>query len=177
MRQTGFSFLKSYSKEFGGSSLVGKRKGMRPLSTKEPIHLVLKSSHSSFFSPSLRKVEFLVRAECQRFGIKLFNLAPNWNHIHLLIQIPSRAAYNKFIRSLSAQLVRLFSKILNKNLRGLFDLRPFTKIISWGRQFQNAFDYHILNQLEARGLMSRKKPKEKSKKNHSFVQFDALKSV
>jgi REP element-mobilizing transposase RayT len=155
MRQTGFSFLRDYKKEFGGSLLAGKRKIARPLSVKKPIHLVLKSTGSSCFNPGNRRLEFLIRSHANKYGIKLYAISLNWSHIHLLIRLPSREAYLAFIRTITSLMVSLLSKIKGKNLKGLFDLRPFTRIVSWGREFNTVIAYHELNQLEGRGLFSR----------------------
>lgn len=157
MKQTGFSFLKDYKKEFGGSLLVGKRKAARPLSVNRPIHLILKSTGSSCFNPGNRKIESLVRKHANRYGIKLYEISLNWSHIHLLIRLPSREAYLAFIRTMTSLVVSLLSKIKGKNLKGLFDLRPFNRIISWGREFKTVIAYHELNDLEGRGLICRKK--------------------
>ncbi len=43
MQQLNFFRPTSFKKEHGGSISTGKRKNRRPLSTKAPIHLVLKS--------------------------------------------------------------------------------------------------------------------------------------
>ncbi len=115
MRQATFSFLKDYKKEFGGSLLEGKRKTMRPLSTKHPLHLVLKSCHKGHFNPGNFSLEKLIRSQCQKFGIKIF------------------------------------------------DLRPFTRILSWGRDFKRGLDYQILNQMEALGLVRREKRAQKER--------------
>jgi len=157
MRQASFGFLRDYKKDFGGSLLQGKRKSARPLSTKQPIHLVLKSTGGRHFNPTNRKLEKLFRTQAQKYGLKIYDLALNWSHIHALISIPSRQAYLAFIRTLTAALVRLLSSTLGKSLKGLFDLRPFTRILSWGREFTSVRGYLELNQMEARGLLFRAK--------------------
>jgi REP element-mobilizing transposase RayT len=151
MRQTTFSFIKTnYKKEFGGSASQGRRKGQRPLATKVPIHLVLKSETHKIFNPRLKMLEQLLVVESKKHGIKIYDFAINWSHIHLVIKIPSRAAYKSWIRSLTSQLVQKLSAQLKQNLAGLFSLRPYTKILSWGRQFQNALKYQIYNYFEAK---------------------------
>jgi REP element-mobilizing transposase RayT len=118
MRQTGFSFLKNYKKEFGGSLLVGKRKTQRPLSTKMPIHLVLKSSHSRLFRPDDLRLAHLFKKEARRFGIKVYDFAVNWNHIHFLIQIPSRESYVRFIRAVTSGIVVVLSHKFGREMTG-----------------------------------------------------------
>ncbi len=157
MKQLGFGFIGDYKKEFGGSLLSGKRKTARPLSLRQPIHLVLKSSGSSCFVPGHRKMELLIKSHAKRYGIQLYEVSLNWSHIHLLVKLPSRDAYLAFIRTLTSLLVSLLSKLKGRSLKGLFDLRPFTKILSWGKQFKAVVAYHELNDLEGRGLLVRKK--------------------
>jgi len=164
MRQTAFGFLGDFKREFGGSLLEGKRKTTRPLSTKEPIHLVLKSTANRVFFPGDRRIENLIRNHAAKYKIKLYRVSLNWTHVHAIIQIPDRKAYNSFIRTVTAELVRLISKIKKIDLTGLFDLRPFTKIISWGRQFKGLFGYHDLNDLEAFGYNIKRDKKSKKQK-------------
>jgi REP element-mobilizing transposase RayT len=149
MRQTGFSFLKNYRKEFGGSLNVGKRKSRRPLSTKKPMHLILKSSRKKVFHPANKDLNEILRSDAKKFGIQIYDLAINWTHIHLLIKIPSREAYLRFIRSATSRFVTYFSQKAGWSMRGLFDLRPFTKILEWGKQFQNVIKYHVKNRLQS----------------------------
>ena len=158
MRQTSFGFLKDYKKEFGGSLLLGRRKSKRPLSTKHPLHLILKANQKGLFNPGNRLLENLIRSQCAKFNIQVFDFALNWSHIHLLIRIRDRQDYIKFIRSLTSILA---SKIRQSkpDLTEIFTLRPFTRIITWGRDFRNALSYQVLNQLESLNLITRKKKK------------------
>jgi hypothetical protein len=47
-------------------------------------------------------------------------------------------------------LVSYFEHKSGWNLKGLFDLRPYTRILTWGRQFKAVLKYSNLNKLEAR---------------------------
>jgi len=179
MRQLGFSFQNDYKKEFGGRLLCGKRKSARPLSTKKPIHLILKCSGKSVFNPSNRKLENLIRNQANKYGIKVYEVALNWTHIHLLIKLPSRDAYVAFIRTVTSLIVSFVSKsksFISKangvnlktkalDLKSIFDLRPYTKILSWGKQFQRVVEYVELNTLEALGLIMREKQDSIRKKS------------
>jgi REP element-mobilizing transposase RayT len=150
MRQTGFSFLKNYKKEFGGSLLTGRRKIRRPLSTKHPIHLVLRTNRAKLFHPGNVEMNALIIKVAKWSGIKIYDLAVNWSHIHLLIKIPDRSAYNRFVRVLNSRIVLYFEQKSGWKLKGLFELRPYTKILTWGRQFVRALNYQVLNQIEAK---------------------------
>lgn len=136
--------------EFGGSLLVGKKKLKRILTTKKPIHMVLKGNNES--SGPLFKHSKLLNREIKRwakkFQIKIFNFAIEKAHIHFTIKISSRQNYNKFIRALTGRIAQL--------LNFKFTLRPFTKILEWGRQFKNVIRYVVQNKEEALGLRSYK---------------------
>jgi len=189
MRQLGFSFQNNYKKEFGGSLLYGKRKSARPLSTKKPIHLILKCTGKRIFSPTDRKLENLIRHQSNKYGIKIYEVALNWTHVHLLIKLPSRDAYVAFIRTVTSLIVHFVSKskgFVSKtngvnlktkdlDLKSIFDLRPYTKILSWGKQFQRVVEYIELNILEALGLIVRAK-KDSVRKKKSIVSVGRKKS-
>lgn len=146
--------------EFGGGLLVGKRKGRRPFSRKAPIHLILKSLQAKgqfAFNPSNRKIEILIYKMAHRFQIKTMKITLNWSHIHLIIQVHDRKSYNRFIRALTGAMV-----LLLKAPKGFFELRPYTKIGTWGRQLKTWFDYSVKNELEAAGLIIKNKPLNKT---------------
>jgi len=67
--------------------------------------------------------------------------------------------------------VNLKTKALD--LKSIFDLRPYTRILSWGKQFQRVVEYLELNTLEALGLIVRKKKirKDPSKKLRELEKF------
>ncbi len=163
MRQISFGFASNYKKEFGGSLLKGSRKSIRPLSRKHPIHLVLKSDQKGVFNPGNRSLEDLIRSQAVKFGLQLYDFSLNWSHIHLLLRIPDRQNYVKFIRSLTSLLVVKIRE-LKPDLEVIFSLRPFTRVLSWGRDFKMALKYQVMNQLEALGFLQRTKPKRKPKR-------------
>lgn len=157
MRQSRFDFLRDYKLNFGGSPLQGKRKSARPLSFQKPLHLILKSSGSSFFNPGNRRLEDLFREHAKKHSIKIYALSLNWSHVHMLLKLPNRRSYLAFIRTVTAAVVLFISKLRGENKKGLFDLRPFTRILNWGRDFKNTLAYIEKNSLEAWGLSAKKK--------------------
>jgi REP element-mobilizing transposase RayT len=159
MRQTSFGFLKDYKKEFGGSLLQGKRKSKRPLSTKSPIHLILKANQKGVFNPTSRELKLLIRETAKKFNIQLYDLALNWSHIHFLIRIKDRQDHVRFIRALCS-LITATLKFKEK----LFTLRPFTRVLSWGRDLKYGFNYLIINQMESFGLIRRTNSKKKPRR-------------
>jgi REP element-mobilizing transposase RayT len=157
LRQIDFGFLQKQSLSFGGSSLLGKRKTARPLSTKKPLHLVLKSESSSLFNPGNRALEKLIRDHAKKYSIAVYAFSFNWSHLHLVLKIPTRGSYMAFVRTVTAAIISFLSKQKGRTLKGTFTLRPFTRILNWGRDLRNVINYNELNDLEGWGLLSRNK--------------------
>lgn len=97
-----------------------------------------------------------------QFHITIYDLALNWNHIHFLILIKDRQDYVKFIRALTSILSQKIKLKFGKGTE-VFELRPFTRILEWGRDFRNTLNYLLTNQLESVGLIKRLKKQKKSK--------------
>jgi hypothetical protein len=156
---TQLSFFK-IRPDFGGSLLLGKRKEARPLSTKHPLHLILKSEKArgslSFINHRFA-LELALSKVASQFKIKIYDKSVNNDHIHMVILFKSKEAYKSFIRVLSAEIVRIISKKTKTPLKDFFTQRPYTKILSWGKQLNITLEYQILNQMEYFGLRPKKK--------------------
>ena len=143
-------FNNSIQREFGGSLLKGRRKSIRPLSTRVPIHLVLRSENKraykalAYGSNTNRKILCVV---AKRFQIRILDVVFNHNHVHLVIRIPSRESYNGFIRLLTSRLAQ-FAKLKKGEL---FRFRPYTRLLSWGREMKTISNYMKKNYVEAIG--------------------------
>ena len=179
-----FSFFKANERFFGGRLLHGRRRRQRPLSTKEPIHIVLRSSWAqgpfSFLLIKNKKViERLIESYAKEYAIKVYGKALVGNHFHLIIQIPSRKSYNRFIRVLSSRIAshvmrqqsfKNFQKLIfNQNAgdppgaqeiqgkgQAFWQFRPWTRVMHWGRDFQICRKYLLQNTLEALGFTTYK---------------------
>lgn len=139
-------FFVNPPREFGGSLLKGKRKCQRPLFPKLPIHLTLKSSKGNLLGKE-REVFLLARNLAKKYKISIYRQAVLSNHVHLLILIPSVDAYRAWIRSLTSAMANIFQ------LQGaLFSCRPYTRILSWGREFRSVARYVEINILERSGI-------------------------
>ena len=97
--------------EHGGLKSKNIRKNERPLSTKRPTHLVLKSLHAkghlSFLNFKNKAfIEKLIREKAKKFGIKIQDFANVGNHIHLKIKYSSRLSFQKFLKSITSQIAR-----------------------------------------------------------------------
>lgn len=163
-------------KYFGGNLLKGNAKTKRPLSTKSPTHIVMRSSlargaksflnykHSSRIYKTITQ-----QAKCN--GIKIFRYENVGNHIHLVVLISHRKLFFKFIRSISGIVARIVlgcergpakktngsnqidetrERIMNK--QPFWDARPFTRIVEWGQAYKKLLAYMDKNALQAIGF-------------------------
>ncbi|MGE0631502.1 MAG: transposase [Pseudobdellovibrionaceae bacterium] len=145
---------------FGGALLKKSHsKIARPLSTKDAMHLVLRSSQAkgekSFIHFSNRKrIERAVSKWTQRFGVKVFQFTNGGDHIHLLVKLKSRRSWNLFIRSLTSEitLITTGTNKLKALKKRFWDQRPFTRVIEWKPGYQLSKDF-VVRKLIALGLM------------------------
>lgn len=143
-----YSFFPSPSREFGGSLIKGKRKHARPLKTKSPIHLVLKSSRHDLVNYRAQ-INARLLCDSHKNSIKIYRYSINPNHLHLLISFKHRESYIKFIRAFTAALAKFVGK-------SIWSLLPYTRIATWGREFRVLINYISLNRLEADGVFIRR---------------------
>jgi REP element-mobilizing transposase RayT len=141
MKQSQFSFAKETA-EHGGNLNKGKRKSTRPFSSKRPIHLILKAEGNIFDDRSI--IISTAASLSNRFGLRIYDLAPGHDHLHLVMKAPSREAYNKFIRALTGVIARTLGK-------NMWAQAPYTKIATWGRQYRNLQNYMEQNREEVLG--------------------------
>jgi REP element-mobilizing transposase RayT len=143
MKQKTLFKVSDYNSEFGGTLLAGKRKSRRPFSSRNAMKLVLRADIKE--SGSLLKHRLKIESElnklAEKFGIKIYEKALVSNHIHMTAHFFSRGSYNKFIRA--------FTGTASKSLRIKWPLRPWTRILSWGRALKTAIQYTKQNHLEA----------------------------
>ena len=119
------------------------------------MHIVLKSTkargiHS--FVNHRYKIETVISTTSAENQIIIYGKAVNFNHIHLVVQLSSEENYKAWIRLLPARITQVMGYQEN-----LFDLRPHSTIVEWGRQFRNVLDYQLFNQMEVVGMRPPKK--------------------
>jgi putative transposase len=172
------TMFKTEPRFFGGKLLHGRRRSRRPLSSKEPIHLVIRSvwavgRHSLLRRENKREIENLITIFSHRFGVKVYRRAVASNHVHLVIRPIARTLYNKFIRALSGKIAsqvmrgqsfKEFKSLLagegvhaSKEIQGkgqrFWQFRPFTRVLFWGRDYRQACGYVTQNLMEAIGFI------------------------
>ncbi len=185
-KQKQLQFFKSPLRFFGGRLLHGTRRSLRPLNSKEALHLVIRSSYAKRENSFLNKrnkapIETILKQTAKKNFIKVYRSAIVGNHIHLIIQFPNRRNYKTFIRVLTSQIAehvmrkqsfKVFKKLqqtqhpgdppeLQGKGQAFWQFRPFTRILAWGRDYQTACGYVLRNTLEALGFTEYEKRKNK----------------
>ena len=178
-KQTSF-FKTNWKHKFaGGGELRKKRRGrlQRPLSTKEPLHLVFKADKNRLKSRSFRSsrnfklVNAIIQTYSKRFFIKIEQISIQSNHIHLLIRTSRRSHFHYFFRVVAGQIAQRFEQegFLSvtdtprnedrkvKRRLSLWQFRPFSRVIRGYKNYLQAKDYVQLNYKEAIGEISYKK--------------------
>jgi REP element-mobilizing transposase RayT len=149
---------------FGGALLKGNNaKIKRPLESKLPIHLVLRSNKGGMRHPkSIDVVHGTVRDVSKKHGVTVYHNANVGNHLHMVIKIPARTRWSAYIRELTGRIAQRVQGLKGTEAAALkfWKDRPFTRIIrSWRKAFKAALEYVELNLLEAEGFISRKQVK------------------
>jgi len=131
-------FKEKLTCEFGGALNKGRRKTARPLDSKRSLHLVFKCTNPFLLLRRRDEIEKEIFRMSHRFGLKVYRIAVQADHIHLSVRIPSRVLYCRWIRGLTSRLVQ--------RIPGLkFALRPYSRIVSWGREFKAIGKYIFAN--------------------------------
>ncbi|MCE3010111.1 MAG: hypothetical protein LW875_05820 [Proteobacteria bacterium] len=166
---------------FGGSHLCRSHaKVKRPLSSKLPVHVVLKSSKAvrslSFQAgQNPRRIQQILKKNSRRWGVRILKQSNNFNHLHLLLAGTRRPMMISFLRSITGEIAqavtgrwkggRLSHHSLHRRAgmsldRGdahstrFWDQRPFTRVVVGYRGYLTAKDYIEMNQMESVGFFS-----------------------
>lgn len=147
-------------KLFHGGKLRRQRKfrQARPISDRDSMHLILKSSYAngpwSFRAANNKqKVISLIEKFGAKHAVKLLSIANAGNHIHLHIKLTTRHTYRAFIRGLTAALAMAITGASrwNKLKIKFWDYRPYTRILKGWKAMLTLRDYIHVNQLESAG--------------------------
>lgn len=151
---------------------------MRPLSSKDAIHLVMRSLWAEKdFSFRVKRNHSMIKRLLSRlareYGVIVYRFAIMSNHIHLALRVPGRECYKTFIRVLCGQIAShvmrglsfadFRSQALASNLKptqepqGLgqkfWQFRPFSRVLHWGRDYKTCCAYIEQNAQEALGFV------------------------
>lgn len=93
-----------------------KGRGQRPLSSKDPLHVVFKIKKYKLRSKSLRTFENfklvheIIEQYARRFFIRVEQCSVQADHIHLLIRTGRRSQFHHFFRVVAGQIAQRFEK-------------------------------------------------------------------
>ncbi|HEY8269707.1 MAG TPA: transposase [Pseudobdellovibrionaceae bacterium] len=160
-------FNKKIPRVFGGSLLKGNAKVQRPLSTKESIHLVLKSgqalgAYSMLQQRNAGKIDDIIRFHAKKCGVKIYHFVNVGNHLHLVIKLSDLKLFAKFIRTITGLIARHVLKkqrgpkqedspaLGSKKTPSFWVARPFTRLIAWGKDYNFVAGYMKKNRNQAK---------------------------
>lgn len=146
-------------KEAYGGDLLTKRKERarpRPLSTKDSMHIVLRSTLATgnwSFRKRPQLIERLIYKYAKKYGVKVYEFANVGNHIHMHVKLGNRFTYAAFIRALTGAIALAVTGAnkFKKLARRFWDRRPYTRIVKSRRAVLNLRDYMEINELEGDG--------------------------
>lgn len=101
-----------------GGVLRNKRKGrgVRPISTKDSLHVVFKVNKYRLRSRSLRSprsfglIQKIIAKYANRFFVKLDQVSIQNDHCHLLVRTTKRSHFHFFFRVVAGQVAQVFEK-------------------------------------------------------------------
>lgn len=157
--------MKHSKSDYGGDLLrtrAGRSRG-RPLSTRETMHLVLRSTRAkgewSFLRPRHNKnVRKIVAKFSAKYGVRILSFANAGNHLHLQIKLANRFAYAAFIRAVTGSIAISITgrtRTRKTSSERFWDARPFTRIAKSFAEFLNLKNYVRLNEIESHGYSRR----------------------
>jgi REP element-mobilizing transposase RayT len=130
----------------------------RPLSNRQSMHLILKSSKAKGAyclregdrGRNFHKIQRILDKFSRKYRVKIHRRANVGNHLHLHVELADLASYNPFIRAITAAIAMAVTKSSRwKKGRGKFwDLRPFTHLVATKLGFQRVNRYIKINQYE-----------------------------
>lgn len=117
-QQHSFSFAqtKSSHRYCHGGVLRNQRagRGIRPLSTKDSLHVVFKVRKEKLRSESLRSpanfqlIHDIIRKYSNKFFVKIDQISIQGDHLHLLIRTSRRSHFHHFFRVVAGQIAQRF---------------------------------------------------------------------
>ncbi|MGE3974174.1 MAG: transposase [Bdellovibrionales bacterium] len=160
MSRPQLKLFKQDSTSFGGSLFTGNAREKRPFSRKCLTHVVMRSRHAvgswSMLQPKNKKyIDSKVRYFAKKFYVNLKRFENVGNHLHIVIQAPTREAQANFLRTISALISRQVMgahKGSPTKIQKFWDAKPFTKLVKWAVQYPRLMKYMAYNSLEAIGF-------------------------
>lgn len=160
MRAQQFQLFAKPDLEHGGLSRKGRRKVQRPFDRKRPLHLVFRASRATGEWSFLHRrnkgaLQGLVTDLSRRYKLKIYKYENVGNHLHLLAKFPSRRELKAFLRVFAQRVMFQVTGARKGNPQGrFFEAIAYSRVVSWGREFQALKVYLWKNALESMGFSS-----------------------
>jgi REP element-mobilizing transposase RayT len=169
--------IDSKRREHGGNIHEGKphRKNARPFSPKLSMHVTLWSSQArgqqSMTRPANeKKIRRLVFGLAEKFNVKVYSFANSGNHLHLLLRATEKLNFQNYLRSLTGLIARSVTRAERGRRFGKFwDQLAYSRLVSWGNDFNNVIKYVARNAIEGAGLA------KYNRNARFFIDHDLLK--
>ena len=122
--------------EHGGEIRKGKRKTRRPIATKAPMHLVLKSTRAKGPLSLLQKktARFLVSLLSilsAKYDVRIYSQANSGNHLHLVVCAKTRLGLQYFLKVLTSKIALEVTGAIKGRAFGKFwDYTAYSRIAS-----------------------------------------------
>ena len=151
---------------FGGSLLKGSHaKTKRPFRPHLALHVVLKmnpkicdeSDPKVFTRKSLfvfmNEVDSVLQEQSRRHMIRVYGAANSGNHLHLVIQAPSKDHLISFLKAFSGRVAQIVQGEKIEKSRKSFkekfwEARPYSRLVSFGRDLKGLLRYIGINSTE-----------------------------
>ncbi len=99
------------------------------------------------------RVHQLVDETASKYGLRVHRFSNVGNHLHLLVSTKTRRGFQSFLRVLTGAIAFAITGARKGNPIGKFwDKLAFSRVLSWGREFQRLAHYFIKNDLESLGI-------------------------
>ena len=138
-----------------GGVTAGRRKVVRPLDRRRPLHLVLKSSAAkgvlSFLSARNKLfVEQAIRENAKKFGVTIQGFQNVGNHLHIIARFSRREGFQNFLRTVTALIARFVTGARRGKPFGrrFWDALAFTRVIVGRRDLAQTETYLQKNEIE-----------------------------
>ncbi len=115
------------------------------------MHITLRTTRGGLRSKEiLRWLKTFRPAKAAYFGIRLHHYAILNGHLHFLLQAGHREALSGFLRVISGVIARRVLGAEKGRPKGarMWEGRPYSRVLTWGREFKNVLAYIQRNALE-----------------------------
>ena len=156
-----FSLFNMKNKKIFGGALLKKSnaKEKRPISTKHAMHIVIRSNHARGKQNFLTKtnkaaIDRILKKQAKIRGIRLYRYENVGNHLHILLKTGHRKWLCGYLRAVTGLIARQVLGVERGQGKGIqfWDARPFSRVVAWGRDYNNVKKYFKKNQLQAMGF-------------------------